>query len=400
MSATLVAKGLGHGHADRTLFRDLDLIVAPGDVVGLVGVNGAGKTTLLRTLAGLMAPEVGTITLSPPGATVGYLPQEPDRRDRESVRQFLARRTGVAAAQADLDATGQRLSDGLPGAEDAYHGVLERWLGLGGADLDERAEAMAHAIGVGLDQPMTAISGGQAARAGLASLLLSRYDLFLLDEPTNDLDLDGLQRLEAFVDGLRAGTVLVSHDREFLARTVTRILELDLAQQQVRVFGGGYESYLEEREIAQVHAREEYDDYAQRVTYLKARAHVQRAWMEKGVRDARRKAKDSDKIGRKFRTEASEKQAAKVRQTERMIATPSGGGGAPQGVAAADGDCGGPALRGRGGDAAPGSGASWRFTLGPVDLQIDWRDRIAITGPNGVRQDHSAGGVARPRLPR
>src|SRR5690606_13276411 len=91
------------------------------------------------------------------------------------------------------------------------------------------------------------------------------------------------------------------------------------AQQQVRVYGGGYESYLEEREIARAHARQDYDDYAQRVSDLTARAHEQRAWMEKGVRNAHRKARDNDKIGRKFRAESSEKQAAKVRQTERLI---------------------------------------------------------------------------------
>ncbi len=96
---------------------------------------------------------------------------------------------------------------------------------------------------------MTSLSGGQAARVGLAALVLSRFDIVLLDEPTNDLDLDGLDRLERFISDLRGGVVLVSHDREFLARSVTRILELDLAQNTTTVFGGGYESYLEEREV-------------------------------------------------------------------------------------------------------------------------------------------------------
>lgn len=206
MTATLVAKKLTAAHGERTLFADLDLVVAPGDVIGLVGVNGAGKSTLLRLLAGLDTPETGELRLSPPGAAVGHLPQEPERRPEESVREFLARRTGVAAAQAELDAATQGLVDGTPGADDAYATALDMWLNLGGADLDERAQEVADELGlaVGLDLPMTALSGGQAARAGLASLLLSRYDVFLLDEPTNDLDLDGLERLERFVKGLRA----------------------------------------------------------------------------------------------------------------------------------------------------------------------------------------------------
>src|SRR6201999_1011370 len=129
---------------------------------------------------------------------------------------------------------------------------LERWLALGGADLDDRIGGVLADLGldIAVDQQMVSLSGGQAARVGMASLLLSRYDVFLLDEPTNDLDLDGLERLEKFVTGLRAGTVLVSHDREFLARTVNRVVELDLAQQQVTSYGGGYASYLEERATA------------------------------------------------------------------------------------------------------------------------------------------------------
>lgn len=387
MTATLVAKNLAAGHGDRSLFTGLDLVVAPGDVIGLVGANGAGKSTLLRLLAGLAAPEQGELRLSPPTATVGHLPQEPERRPGETVREFLARRTGVAEAQRAMDEATRALVDGAPGADDAYATSLERWLSLGGADLDERAEEVAGSLGlaVGLDQPMTSLSGGQAARAGLASLLLSRYDVFLLDEPTNDLDLDGLERLERFVAGLRAGTVVVSHDREFLTRTVTKVLELDLAQRQINLYGGGYQAYLEEREVARRHARDEYEEYADKRAALQDRAQMQRTWMDKGVKNARRKAGgDNDKIGRKFRSEASEKQAAKARQTQRMIERlevveePRKEWELRMEIAS-----------------APRSGAvvatlrdaevrRGGFTLGPVSLRIDWADRVAVTGANGA----------------
>ncbi|SDD63506.1 ATPase components of ABC transporters with duplicated ATPase domains [Actinokineospora iranica] len=381
-----MAKAVAAGHGDRVLFSGLDLVVAPGDVIGLVGANGAGKSTLLRTLAGLLPAEEGDIRLNPPSATVGYLPQEPERRPGESVREFLARRTGVAQAQRDMDAAAEALATETPGADDEYAAALERWLALGGADLDERAEEAVADLGLGvrLDQEMVSLSGGQAARAGMASLLLSRYDIFLLDEPTNDLDLDGLARLETFVSGLRAATVLVSHDREFLTRAVTSVLELDYAQQQIREYGGGYAAYLEEREVARRHAREQYEEFADTKAALEARARTQRNWMEKGVRNARRKATDNDKIGRKLRAESTEKQAAKARQTERMIerldvveeprkewelrmeiAT------APRTGAVAV------ALR----DAVVTRGS---FTLGPVSLEIGWADRVAITGANGA----------------
>ncbi|GAB1640992.1 ABC-F family ATP-binding cassette domain-containing protein [Krasilnikovia sp. MM14-A1259] len=385
MSATMIARDLAAGHGDRTLFTGLDLVVAPGDVIGLVGVNGAGKTTLLRTLAGLLQVEGGSVSLSPPTATVGYLPQERERRTGETVHDFLARRTGVAPAHAAMEAAAEAMAAGVAAAYDGYDDALQRWLSLGGADFEERAEAVAAEVGLGvsLEHPMTALSGGQAARAQMASLLLSRYDVFLLDEPTNDLDLDGLARLEQFVTGLRAGAVLVSHDREFLARTATAVLELDLHQRQVNLYGGGYEAYLQERERARRHAREEFEQYAERKEDLLERARTQRAWMEKGVRNARRKATDNDKNIKHFRGETSAKQAAKARQTEKLIERlevveePRKEWELRMEIAA-----------------APRAGAvvatlreavlsRGDFTLGPVTLQIDWADRVAITGANG-----------------
>src|SRR3954468_21108589 len=187
VSATLVARGLAAGHGSRVLFSDLDLVVAPGDVVGLVGVNGAGKSTLLRTLAGELPAEAGSISVSPPTATLGYLPQEPERRPGETVLAALARRTGVAAAQAAPETATEQLAAGHDGADDAYGDALERWLALGGADLEERATEVVTEVapGVALDAATAGLSGGQAARVGLAALLLSRYDVLLLDEPTN-----------------------------------------------------------------------------------------------------------------------------------------------------------------------------------------------------------------------
>jgi ATPase subunit of ABC transporter with duplicated ATPase domains len=385
VSATLVARGLTAGHGARVLFSDLDLVVAPGDVVGLVGVNGAGKSTLLRTLAGELPAESGSVTVSPPTATLGYLPQEHERRPGETVRAALARRTGVAAAQAALDAATEALTAGTPGADDAYGEALERWLALGGADVDERAEQVVAEVapGVSLEAPMTGLSGGQAARVGLAALLLSRYDVLLLDEPTNDLDLVGLEQLERFVADARGGIVVVSHDREFLARTVTRVVELDLAQQLVRVHDGGYEAYLVEREVARRHAREEYEEYADTRAGLEGRARMQRNWMAKGVRNAVRKG-DPDKNIRAHQRATAEKQAAKARQTERRIERlevvdePRKEWELRMEIAAAPR---------AGAVVATLSGAvvrRGRFTLGPVDLQVDWGDRVAITGPNGA----------------
>ncbi|MGX9294920.1 ABC-F family ATP-binding cassette domain-containing protein [Tsukamurella paurometabola] len=386
----LQARDLSVAYADRTLFSGLDLVVAPGDVVGLVGANGAGKSTLLKLLAGVGAeggPDVtGTVDLSPADASVGYLAQEHERRAGETVAEFVARRTGVAAAQEAMDAAAAALATDPD--TDHYTPALDRWLALGGADLEQRLAAILSDVGLGSpDAAMTGLSGGQAARAGLAAVLASRYDVLLLDEPTNDLDLAGLELLERFVAEAQTAIVVVSHDREFLARTVTTVVELDLAQQQIGVYGGGYEAYLTEREVARRHAREEYEEYAGKLSDLQDRAQMQRNWMEHGVRNARRKMKagsDPDKAGRKARLESTEKQASKARQTERaierleVVAEPRKEWELRMSIAAAP----------RSGTVVvTASGAAVSYpsrTVGPVTVSVEYGDRILLTGPNGA----------------
>ncbi|MGL6235473.1 MAG: ABC-F family ATP-binding cassette domain-containing protein [Segniliparus sp.] len=384
MDTTLVAKGLKAAFGARELFSDLDLVVAPGDVVGLVGVNGAGKSTLLEILAGRARPQAGTVAAHPSSALIGYLTQTHERDEALTVREFLLQRAGVGPAQEALDAAAEQLAED-PESGDHYADCLDRWLRLGGADADARLETVAAELGFQslLDLPTSALSGGQAARTGLAALMLSRYDVYLLDEPTNDLDLDGIERLEAFVSDLRAGVVLVSHDREFLARTVTRVLELDLAQRTTKEYSGGYEAYLRERETVRRHAREQYEEYADTKAGLEERARTQRNWMEHGVRNARRKATDNDKFVKNFRADSTEKQASKVSQSMRaierleVVEEPRKEWELRYSIAVAP----------RSGNVVASlRGAVVRrgeFTLGPVDLQVDWADRIAITGANG-----------------
>lgn len=390
MTATLVAKNLAGGFAHRTLFEGLDVTVAPGDVIGVVGANGAGKSTLLRILAGDLEPLDGTINIAPADAFLGWLPQENQCIPGETVAGYITRRTGCAAATLAMEAAGTALAEDAPGAAARYGVALEHWLATGAADLDERIPEMLGELGLGGDAiqpdstPMTTLSGGQAARVRLATLMLSRFDIVLLDEPTNDLDLDGLDRLEQFVRNLRGGVVLVSHDREFLARSVTRVLELDLAQNTTTVFGGGYDSYLEEREVARRHRREEYEEFAGRKADLEARARTAREWSSHGVRNAIRKAPDNDKIRRRAATESSEKQAQKVRQMETRIAR-------LEEVAEPRKEW---TLQFSIGAAARSSAVvatldkavvrQGEFVLGPVSLQINAGERVGITGPNGA----------------
>ena len=229
-----------------TVLDRVDLTLGPHSRLGLVGRNGAGKTTLLRLLAGLEQPDDGRVERSPAALTVGYLPQEHDRRPGETLLAYLARRTGVAEAEAALE---RHSSEWEP---NGYSAALERFTALGGGDLEARARTLCADLGlsVPLEQETATLSGGEAARAALAAILLSRFDVLLLDEPTNDLDFDGLDRLERFLDAYEGGLAVVSHDRAFLDRTVTRIAEIDPWTQAVAEFAGGWSEYAAQRDEA------------------------------------------------------------------------------------------------------------------------------------------------------
>lgn len=386
MTATLVAKDLAGGHAHRTLFSNLNFTAAPGDVYGVVGANGAGKSTLLSLLAGAADPQAGSVSTAPDSAFIGWMPQEHDRIPGETITAYLARRTGCAAATTAMESTAEDLGGSKPGADDAYAAAFDHWMASGAMDLEDRIPEVLAKLGFTLpvDTEMTALSGGQVARVALAALLLSRFDAVLLDEPTNDLDLEGLEHLENFINSLRAPVILVSHDREFLARCTTGIIELDLAQNQVATYEGGYDSYLAERAINRSHAREAYEQFENQKADLVSRARTQREWSSQGVRNAMRKAPDNDKIRRRANSESSEKQAAKVRQMESRIARldevaePRKEWVLQFSIAAAP----------RGSSVIctlnEASVSHGDYTFGPVSVQVNAGDRIGITGPNGA----------------
>ncbi len=389
--ATLITRGLSVAAGPYPLVAGVDLIVAPGDRLGLVGPNGSGKSTLLQTLAGLRSPQDGHVRLAPPSATVGYLPQEPEPQPGETVRGLLARRTGVADAGARLDAATGALARSEPGADESYAAALDRWLALGGADIDARAGAVTADLGLPaalLDRATVHLSGGQAARVQLAALLLARFDVFLLDEPTNDLDLDGLDRLERFVLGLTSPLVVVTHDRAFLERTVTAVAEIDDHAPTLTRYDGGWTAYLDEHARARQHAEQDYRTYVDQRDTLVERARTQRRWAVKGARTARRSG-ETDKFIRHRAVQSSESMAAHARRSERALArlavvdkpwegwdlrlTIADAGRSGALVARLDGAV--VALDSQeGGDG---------FVLGPASLDVGWGDRLAVVGANG-----------------
>ena len=381
----LAARGVTVVRGAQVVLDAVDLVVDGASRVGVLGRNGAGKSTLLRVLAGLEAPTGGVVERSPPGLTVGYLAQEPDPAAGETTADYLRRRTGLAAAEAAMEAALAAMRNRPGRAElQAYDDTLARFLALGGDDHDARAPRVLADVGLradSLDLPVAGLSGGEQVKAGLAAILLARFDVLLLDEPTNNLDFDGLARLERSLAAEERGVVLVSHDRAFLSATTTRIAELDLHSHRLSEYGGGYDAFVEERRRRREQASASYEEASAERARLEAAARQKRDWAQ-SRRGERRTDNDKALAGR--RKERATAGATKAKAIERRIERlgdpekPWEGwdlrmslrAGHRSGTVAAS-LVGAVAQRGR-------------FRLGPVDLELRWRDRLALTGPNGA----------------
>ena len=369
--------GVSKHHGAQAVLEQATLVVDSKSRVGVVGPNGVGKSTLLRVLAGLEAPDAGRVVRTPPLLTVGYLPQEPERRAGESILGALARQTGVAAAEAALHTSAEALASDAKAA-DRYAEALERFLSLGGGDFQARARATCADLGLSLalDRRSSELSGGEAARAALAAILLSRFDLLLLDEPTNDLDFDGLERLERFLGAYRGGLVVVSHDRALLDRIVSRIVEIEPATHCVHEWAGGWTDYAAAREAERRAAYAEYEQAVNR------RRHVAEL-LAKRRTEARGKGDSLGKSTGGADRRATHALQTKVRQAERQLARNelpekpfepwrlrlSLAGGARAGDLVLRLEA-----------AVVGRGA---FRLGPLELDLVPGERLAITGRNG-----------------
>jgi ATPase subunit of ABC transporter with duplicated ATPase domains len=381
----LSLSGVSKSFGAQLVLDDVSLAVGARSRIGLVGPNGVGKSTLLRLLAGREEPDSGSVSRSPETLLVGYVEQERDLAPDETLYAYLARRTGVAGAERKLDRLTGALADD-PDKADAYGEALERFLALGGSDLEARAGAVCADLGLGveLERPLGALSGGEAGRAALAAMLLSRYDVYLLDEPTNDLDLDGLERLEQFLASVAGGVVVVSHDRAFLDATVDRIAEIEMGSRRLREWAGGWSAYAHARDLDR---RRAYGDFE--------RAEERRHELAELVRRRQGEARGGAKMSYRRGTHAL---MTKVRQAQRALARADApekpfepwelrlelrAGERPGNVVVALEK----AVLERG-----------NFRLGPLDFEVGWRERVAVTGPNGSGKSTLIAGLAG-RLP-
>ena len=293
----------------------------------------------------------------------------------------------MAGAEDELERSAAALASGGDGADEAYAAALDGYLAAGGPDFDARMRAVCDDLGLPqsrLDLPTRALSGGQAARASLAAILLARFDVFLLDEPTNDLDFAGLARLEQFLADIPGAVVLVE-PRPRVPRTArspacSSSTSTPVGVPSTAVAGRDTSTRARQRAVT---PRSSSPSYQSERARLEARARTQRQWAVQGVRAEKRNPRDNDKAQRDFRLNRTEKQAGKAKATERAL----------ERLDVVEKPWEGWDLRYQLADAARSGDVVMRleqvviergsFRLGPVDLEIGWGERVAIVGPNG-----------------
>ena len=394
--AYLKAQSLTHHYDGETLFSGVDLVLNPGDRVGLIGPNGVGKSTLLALLAGRLKPVSGHVTRAP-GATVGWFEQQVPEPEA-TVADYLAGGLGEVTALGLRMRELERALEHAPADEterllSEYGAVQDRWAALHGWTAHARLDEVRDRLGLGRlapDTPLFRVSGGEQARLTLARLLLAVPDLLILDEPANHLDVDGSAWLGGYLSRFPGAVLLVTHDRALLDRAVTRIIELDGIHEEPQLYEGGYTAYRAEKARRWQTLLLDYE--AQEKYRRRLEADIEST---KGHARGTEQATRNDKL-RRYAKKVAKKAKARERRLERQIQSirwiaqpqtrPALTLAFPGNLAAgADttADCAPHArtvLSARGLSAKRGG----RVLFDGLDLDVRAGERILLSGPNGA----------------
>lgn len=249
-----VTKAGGH----RMLFRNASMQINPGEKIGLVGPNGAGKTTLFRLISGQENPDEGQVS-RPERISVGYFSQDvAEMKGRSALAEVMAVRQDLVEIRTELLQLESQLSEEL--SDDVMASTLERYGILqtafeqsDGYELESRAATVLTGLGIAPDQHGAAVesfSGGWKMRIALAKILTLNPDVLLMDEPTNHLDLESIVWLEQWISQFEGALLMTSHDRDFMNRLVSKIVEI--GQLTLTTYNGNYDFYAKEKEIRKV----------------------------------------------------------------------------------------------------------------------------------------------------
>ncbi|MFJ4614156.1 ribosomal protection-like ABC-F family protein [Streptomyces griseus] len=381
MPTQITALAVSKAFDGRPVLDSVSCSLARGERTGIVGENGSGKTTLLRLLAGRERPDRGRVVLRADGG-VGHLAQDESLPAGTTAQQVIDRALGdLRAIEARMRRLEAAMADGDTTALDAYGEAVSAFELRGGYDADARLERALHGLGLRrVDRAATlgALSGGERARLRLAAVLAAAPEVLLLDEPTNHLDESALTWLEEHLRTRRGTTVVVSHDRRFLERVATSLLEVDGDRHGLVRYGNGYAGYLAERAAARQRWVQRHDRWREEVDRTRESAAVTARRVAPG-----RPMKDGDKLSyNQAGARVQQSLASRVRNAEerlnRLLADPVPAPPDPLRFT--------PGLRaGQGtGTALDAAGVSVAGRLDPIDLTVRAGEHLLITGDNGA----------------
>ncbi len=361
----IVASGVELRAGARLLLDDVNLRVAPGDRVGLVGRNGAGKTTLTRVLAGEGSPAAGSVSRS---GAVGYLPQDPRTGDLHVLaRDRILSARGLDAVLRDLRAAESAMASPQETARDKamarYSRLESEFMARGGYAAESEAAAIASSLGLPervLGQALATLSGGQRRRVELARILFSGAETLLLDEPTNHLDVDSVVWLRDYLRGYPGGLLIISHDVALIETVVNRVFHLDANRAEMDQYNMGWKTYLAQRETDERRRRRERSNAEKKASALMAQADKMRAKATKAVA-AQNMARRAERLLAGLEQERTHDRVAKLR-----FPTPS--------------PCGRTPLTAQ--ELSRSYGSLEVFT--DVDLAIDRGSKVVVLGLNGA----------------
>ena len=235
-----------------TILQDINFIINEGEKAALIGINGAGKTTLLKIITGEYEADSGEVVLQR-GATMGYLSQVIDVTSRRTIyEEMLDAKKDIIEMEQKIHALEQDISrlsgEKLENAMESYSLLTDRFEKSNGYAWKSEIVGVLKGLGfteAEFDTPIHTLSGGQKTRVALSRILLTQPDIILLDEPTNHLDMDAIRWLETFLSNYRGAVLIVSHDRYFLDRVVSKVIEIEAGKSQT--FLGSYSQYAEKK---------------------------------------------------------------------------------------------------------------------------------------------------------
>lgn len=295
-------KRISYETGNRELFRNVSFTINAGDKIGLVGPNGVGKTTLLKIINGDLKPTFGNVILS--GEKIGILPQNLNKWLDKTVYSFIEEVTGVKSAREEFAAQCERLAqDTSENTLLNYNKALEQYEKFEVANFDatiKKALSRATLRDINPERRLDTFSGGQRTRIALAAIFASRYDLILLDEPTNNLDDNGVALLEDFISNSPVSFLIVSHDRRFLRNATKQIIEL-VGNKDINKYNLGYDEYIKARakdRQAMINRYEQYEKEKKRLRRVARDAKIRA-----NSAGSNRKKSDGDKLNEHFRKE-------------------------------------------------------------------------------------------------